>query len=672
MDIQRPASVARQKKLRRISFAVAGVIVVGLVSVVLARLKPAAPTVERATVWVDTVKRGSMLVNVRGLGTLVPVDEARRIIPAVTQGRVERIVLRPGAIVEPDTIVLEMTEPTLQQSLSEAEQQLRAAEADYNSLETRLATERLNQRAAAATVEADYKNAELQKAVDSNLHKEGLLAQIQMDQSTVRAASLGQRNKIEQERVQVTEANVKAQLLAQQARIDQLRSLRNLRQQQVDQLKVRAGMNGVLEQVTVNVGQQVTPGLNLARVADPTRLKAELRIAETQARDLAIGQKAKVDTRNGFIEGKVIRIDPAAQQGTVSVDVELIGELPRGARPDLSVDGEIEIIRLDNVLHVGRPAFGQEQSTGGTLQGRYDHGRSLACAGATGPQLGQHDRDPRRARRRRSGRALGYVGVGSVPTNSVAVRDWGLERSPGTFAVKGVSMNASGQPLIKLDGIKKVFYTDEVETHALAGIHLEIQQGEYVAIAGPSGCGKSTLLAILGLLDTPTEGQYTLNGNQVANLSLSERARVRNREIGFIFQSFNLIGDLTVFENVELPLIYRGMKSAERRERANAALERVGMAHRSKHLPSQLSGGQQQRVAVARAVGGQPSILLADEPTGNLDSKNGEAVMDLLRELHRQGATICMVTHDPRYAAHADRSVHLFDGRIVEESVAVV
>jgi putative ABC transport system ATP-binding protein len=233
-------------------------------------------------------------------------------------------------------------------------------------------------------------------------------------------------------------------------------------------------------------------------------------------------------------------------------------------------------------------------------------------------------------------------------------------------------MNASAQPLIKLDGIKKVFYTDEVETHALAGIHLDIAQGEYVAIAGPSGCGKSTLLAILGLLDTPTDGQYTLNGNHVANLSLSERARVRNREIGFIFQSFNLIGDLTVFENVELPLIYRGMKSAERRERANAALERVGMAHRSKHLPSQLSGGQQQRVAVARAVGGQPSILLADEPTGNLDSKNGEAVMDLLRELHRQGATICMVTHDPRYAAHADRSVHLFDGRIVEESVAVV
>ena len=212
-----------------------------------------------------------------------------------------------------------------------------------------------------------------------------------------------------------------------------------------------------------------------------------------------------------------------------------------------------------------------------------------------------------------------------------------------------------------------MFYTDEVETHALAGIHLEIKSGEYIAIAGPSGCGKSTLLSILGLLDSPTEGKYMLNGKPVADLPLSERARVRNREIGFIFQSFNLIGDLTVYENVELPLTYRGMKSAERKERVMAALEKVGMAHRAKHLPSQLSGGQQQRVAVARAVAGRPSILLADEPTGNLDSKNGEAVMELLRELHREGATICMVTHDPRYARHADRSIHLFDGRVVEE-----
>ena len=223
------------------------------------------------------------------------------------------------------------------------------------------------------------------------------------------------------------------------------------------------------------------------------------------------------------------------------------------------------------------------------------------------------------------------------------------------------------QNLIKLDGVKKVFYTDEVETHALGGIHLEIQRGEYVSIAGPSGCGKSTLLSIFGLLDTPTGGEYWLNGKPVANLTMRERARTRNREIGFIFQNFNLIGDLTVFDNVELPLTYRGMKSAERKERVMAALEKVGMAHRAKHLPSQLSGGQQQRVAVARAVAGSPSILLADEPTGNLDSKNGEAVMELLRELHREGATICMVTHDPRYARHADRSIHLFDGRVVEE-----
>jgi putative ABC transport system ATP-binding protein len=228
------------------------------------------------------------------------------------------------------------------------------------------------------------------------------------------------------------------------------------------------------------------------------------------------------------------------------------------------------------------------------------------------------------------------------------------------------------EPLLRMDSVTKVFYTDEVETHALAGIHLEINQGDYISIAGPSGCGKSTLLSILGLLDSPSEGSYQLNGKPVQGLSLSERARIRNREIGFIFQSFNLIGDLTVYENVELPLTYRGMNSAERKKRVNAALEKVGMAHRAKHLPSQLSGGQQQRVAVARAVVGDPLILLADEPTGNLDSTNGEAVMDLLRELHRGGATICMVTHDARYASHAARTIHLFDGRVVEESVAVV
>ncbi len=231
-------------------------------------------------------------------------------------------------------------------------------------------------------------------------------------------------------------------------------------------------------------------------------------------------------------------------------------------------------------------------------------------------------------------------------------------------------MNEQSQELIRLENVTKVFYTDEVETHALSGIHLDIRAGEYVSMSGPSGCGKSTLLSILGLLDTPSEGTYWLNDRHVADLTLAERARIRNREIGFIFQSFNLIGDLTVYENVELPLIYRGMPASERKSRVQEAFERVQMAHRMKHYPSQLSGGQQQRVAVARALSGHPSILLADEPTGNLDSKNGEATMELLEELHRDGSTICMVTHDPRYAERAERIVNLFDGVIVEEQAA--
>jgi putative ABC transport system ATP-binding protein len=228
-------------------------------------------------------------------------------------------------------------------------------------------------------------------------------------------------------------------------------------------------------------------------------------------------------------------------------------------------------------------------------------------------------------------------------------------------------MSASNQPLIRLERLIKIFFTEQVETHALSEISLEIDRGEYVSIAGPSGCGKSTLLSILGLLDSPTEGAYWLNGNPCAELSGSERARIRNREVGFIFQSFNLIGDLSVYQNVELPLIYRRIKPSVRRERVTTALERVGMAHRAKHIPSQLSGGQQQRVAVARAVAGEPSILLADEPTGNLDSTSGQSVMDLLSELHGQGSTICMVTHDSRYASHAQRTIYLFDGRIVDE-----
>jgi putative ABC transport system ATP-binding protein len=229
-------------------------------------------------------------------------------------------------------------------------------------------------------------------------------------------------------------------------------------------------------------------------------------------------------------------------------------------------------------------------------------------------------------------------------------------------------MMMTTETIIQIEDLTKIFYTDEIETHALSGVHLSISRGEYVAMSGPSGCGKSTLLSIIGLLDTPTSGRYTLNGKEVANLNFADRSRIRNQEIGFIFQSFNLIGDLTVAENVELPLTYRaGMPSAERKRRVQESLERVNMAHRMRHYPAQLSGGQQQRVAVARALAGSPSILLADEPTGNLDSKNGEAVMKLLQELHQEGATICMVTHDPRFAAHAERQIHLFDGKVVAE-----
>jgi putative ABC transport system ATP-binding protein len=228
-------------------------------------------------------------------------------------------------------------------------------------------------------------------------------------------------------------------------------------------------------------------------------------------------------------------------------------------------------------------------------------------------------------------------------------------------------MSTQTASVIRLEGVSKVFYTDEMETHALAEVHLDVQRGDYLAIAGPSGSGKTTLLSLLGLLDSLTSGTYTLNGTDVSRLTAADRARIRNREIGFVFQAFNLIGDSTVAENVELPLTYRGMPAQERKARVAEALEKVGMSHRMRHYPSQLSGGQQQRVAVARAIAGKPSILLADEPTGNLDSTNGEAVMQLLSELHREGATICMVTHDPRYAEHAQRTIHLFDGKIVRD-----
>jgi len=364
---------------------VVAVLVIGLVSVVLARLKPAAPSVERATVWVDTVKRGPMVRQVRGLGTLVPVDEARRWVPAATQGRVEKIVLRPGVQVTPETVILELSDPNVQQALNDADQQLRASEADFNSLKARLDAETLNQRAQAAIVRADFQNAQTEREMNEGLAKDGLVSNLVLRQSVVRAESLKTRDSIETDRLKVSEASARAQLASAQALVDQRRSNLNLRRQQVEQLRVRAGMTGVLEQVPVEVGQQVQPGTNLVRVADPSRLKAELRIAETQAKDLMIGQVASVDTRNGIIPGKVIRIDPAAQNGTVTVDVALEGALPRGARPDLSVDGTIELERLDNVLSVGRPAFGQEQSTVGLFMCSAD-GRE---ASRTQVQLGK-------------------------------------------------------------------------------------------------------------------------------------------------------------------------------------------------------------------------------------------------------------------------------------------
>ena len=368
MDIQRPASVAQAKKRKQIILGAVAVIVIAAVSVVLAQLKPAAPSVERATVWVDTVKRGPMVRQVRGLGTLVPVDEARRWVPASTQGRVERIVLRPGVQVTPDTIVLELSDPNVQQQLSDAEQQLRGAEADYNSLKARLDADNLNQRAAAAIVRAEYENARTEREMNEGLAKDGLVSNLILKQSVVRAESLATRDKIETDRLKVSEASALAQLQSSQANIDRFRSNYNLRRSQVDQLRVRAGMTGVLEQVPVEVGQQVQPGTNLVRVADPTRLKAELRIAETQARDVAVGQPVTIDTRNGTVIGRVTRVDPAVQNGTIGVDVGFDGALPRGARPDLTVDGVIELERLENVLYAGRPVQGSDGATIGLFK----------------------------------------------------------------------------------------------------------------------------------------------------------------------------------------------------------------------------------------------------------------------------------------------------------------
>jgi HlyD family secretion protein len=358
--------MARAKRNKRIAMIVGAVALISLVTLGLSRLQPAAPTVERGTLWFDKVKRGEMLRQMRGLGTLVP--EEIRWLPAQTDGRVEQIVLRPGAVVRPDSVILILSNPELERQALDAELQYRAAESDMANLRVQLENQLINQRASAAAVQADYQQAKLQAEVDEELAKSGLTSELTLKQSRVRAAGLAIRNDLEQKRLAIANDAEKAQLAAQQARLDQLRALAELRKKQLDDLRLKAGVNGVLQLVPVEVGQQVAPGTNLARVADPSRLKAEIRIPETQAKDAAIGQKADIDTRNGIVAGRVMRIDPSVQQGTVLVDVALTGPLPPGARPDLSVDGTIEIERLTNVLYVGRPVQGQPNAKVGLFK----------------------------------------------------------------------------------------------------------------------------------------------------------------------------------------------------------------------------------------------------------------------------------------------------------------
>lgn len=365
MDIQRPSN-ARAKKIRRITYGTVAVILIAGVTLGLSRLRPAAPTVDAATIWPDTVKRGPMLREVRGLGTLIPEDI--RWIPAQTDSRVDRIVLRPGAIVKPDSIILELSDPQLQRDALDAEYLLRGAEADYQNLKVQVNSDLLNQRAAAAAVRSDYEQAKLQHEVDDQLQKQGLAADVTAKLSKVRAEQLAIRVQLEDERTKNAEETAKTRLAAQQARVEQQKALYNLRRSQLEALHVRAGINGVLQLVPVEVGQRVTPGANVARVADPKKLKAEIKIAETQAKDVAIGQKATIDTRNGIVAGRVSRIDPSVQNGTVTVDVAIDDPLPQGARPDLSVDGTVELENLKDVLYVGRPVHGQADSTIGLFK----------------------------------------------------------------------------------------------------------------------------------------------------------------------------------------------------------------------------------------------------------------------------------------------------------------
>jgi multidrug efflux pump subunit AcrA (membrane-fusion protein) len=362
MDIARP-EFKQQKRRRQILWSAVGLVCLAGVTVGVSRLKPAAPEVERSTVWTDTVKRGDMLRQVRGLGSLIPSQEFTRQIPAETEATVVRILKLPGSQVQAGTILVEMSNPQVEQSAVDAHLQLKAAEAEYQSLRVKLQSDLMNQKAGAATVNSDYTQAKLQSDTDKALYDLGVISGLAYKNSKSKADELTTRNNIEDERLDINQRAIATQLAEQQAKVDQIRALADLKQKQLDALKVRAGIEGVLVELPLQVGQHVLPGAELAKVVQPNHLIAELKIAETQARDVQIGQPATVDTHNGTVAGTVMRVDPAVQNGTVTVDVKLTGDLPRGARPDLSVDGTIDLEKLDNVLYVGRPAFGQEDST---------------------------------------------------------------------------------------------------------------------------------------------------------------------------------------------------------------------------------------------------------------------------------------------------------------------
>lgn len=366
MDIKRPAKSKLKKRFRTAALIVIGLVAVGGITVGLARLKPAAPTLERSTAVIDTVKRGPMRREVRGVGTLVP--QLIRWVPAPADGRVEKLLVQAGVEVGADTVIVELSNPQMEQQAIDADFQVKAAQADQENLRVRLESENMTQQSAIATINAEYSQAKLQLDTDEVLAKQGLVPDLLLKISRVNVQNLANRLKVEQQRLVISSRSTKAQISAQEARLQQLRALAKLKREQVEALKVRSGTNGVLQQVTVQVGQQVTPGLNIARVADPASLKAELRIAETQIKDVKLGQPVAVDTRNGVIQGEVSRIDPAAREGTFTVDATLIGPLPASARPDLSVDGTIELELLSDVLYVGRPAFGQGQQTVGLFR----------------------------------------------------------------------------------------------------------------------------------------------------------------------------------------------------------------------------------------------------------------------------------------------------------------